>query len=73
MTMTKLAEYFELEINTLARVARIIDIDFAQKCQYLDRGLGATTLAMMLGADEKSVYEMYEHFKAEIYAIGVDK
>ena len=75
MTKTKLAEYFEIEINALRNLARVISIGYEKKCQFLDRGLGAATLAMLLmdKEGEEKIAEMYEHFKAEILAIGVDK
>lgn len=31
------------------------------------------TLAMLLGVDEKTVYEMFVHLNAEIRTTGVDK
>ena len=73
MTKTKLAEYFEIEINSLRNLARVTPISAEMKHNFLSRGLGAATLAMLLVDDEKTVEEMYEHFKAEILAIGVDK
>ena len=71
MTKTKLAEYLEIELNAFRNLARITDVDYAKVSQFLDRGLGAATLAMLLldKENEEEIAEMYEHYKAEIYAI----
>ena len=71
MTKTKLAEYFEIELNSFRNLARIGEVTYVTASRFLDRGLGAATLAMLLldKENEEEVAEMYEHYKAEIYAI----
>ena len=68
----KLAEYFEMEINTLARIVKITS-NYSLNA-FLDRGLGAASVVMLtLGTEyETELMEMYESYKAKIIEIGAE-
>lgn len=72
MTKTKLAEYFEIEIATIRNLSNAYhEVSTEMKHNCVSRALGAATLAMLILGEEneKEIEQMFNNFKAEIYAV----